>query len=92
MLFFFVEFRERIISSYDGLFGQGSSEGSFTSQGGFNAKWNWYSSIYTAAQGNIERFEYITKQTAHKILMYLEYVTEKSILESQKLKKSYGNK
>ena len=92
MLFFFAEFRERVISSYDGLFGQGSPEGSITSQGGFNAKWNWYSSFYTASQGSIEKFEYISKQKAHKILMYLEYVTEKSILENQKLKKSYGNK
>jgi hypothetical protein len=91
-VFFFVEFRKRIISSYDGLFGQGDSQGSFTSEGGFNAKWNWYSSIYTASQGNLEKFEYITKQHAHKVLMYLEYVTEKQILENQKIKRSYGKK
>lgn len=90
-VFFFVEFRERVISSYDGLFAEGSSEGSYTSEGGFNRKWGWYTSFYQAAQGDVTRFEDISEQGVHKILMYLEFVNEKNTLENQRLKRKYGN-
>ena len=89
-VFFFVEFRQRVVGSYDGLFQQGDTGGTFTSEGGFNAKWSWYQSFFEASQGDIRRFEDISKLRLHKVLMYLEYITEKATLENQRLKRNYG--
>ena len=91
-VFFFVEFRKRVVSSYDGLFTEGSSEGAYSSQGGFNKKWGWYSSFHKAAQGDVTRFENISELGVHKVLMYLEYENEKATLENQKIKRKYGSK
>ena len=91
-VFFFIEFRERVISSYDGLFEGGNSEGGVSSEGGFNKKWGWYTSFYQAAQGDVTRYEHISEQRLHKILMYLEFVNEKQTLENQRLKRKYGNR
>jgi len=90
--FFFIEFRERVITNYDGLFAEGSSEGAYTSEGGFNRKWGWYTSFYQAAQGDVRRFEHISELGLHKVLMYLEFVNEKQTLENQRIKRKYGNK
>ena len=90
-LFFFVEFRERVESSYTGLFGQGSSEG-YTTEGGFEQKWGFYSSFYQATQGDITKFEHISEMGVHKVLMYLEFVNEKTRLEQIRIKQSYGNR
>ena len=91
-VFFFIEFRQRVVNSYDGLFAEGSSEGGLSSEGGFNKKWGWYTSFYQAAQGDVSRFEHISELGLHKILMYLEFVNEKNTLENQRIKRKYGNR
>lgn len=92
MQFFFIEFRERVVSSYDGLFTTGSSEGGISAEGGFNKKWGWYTSFYQAAQGDVSKFEHISELGLHKVLMYLEFVNEKNTLENQRIKRKYGNR
>ena len=86
--FFFNEFRQRVISSYDGLFDRrGVLKEHTPLKEGFNRKWGWYTSFYQAAQGDVTRFEHISEQRLHKILMYLEFVNEKQHIRESKNKK-----
>ena len=57
---FFLSFRERVVESYDSLFG-GSSEQGLDSTSNFGTKWGWYQSIYAIAQGDVTKFKNITK-------------------------------
>jgi len=83
--FFFVEFRTRLVESYDELFG-GAGGDQFSSVSQFGTKWGWYQSIYALAQGDIRRFEDITKLNVHKCFMMLSFEKEKSELESRRIK------
>jgi hypothetical protein len=51
-LVFFLQFKQRIIESYEGLFQSGDNRNA-TFGGGFKEKWNWYQSIYTVAGGSV---------------------------------------
>jgi hypothetical protein len=87
--FFFTQFRDRIVESYDGLFGT-ASEGQFDAQTNFSRKWGWYQSLFSGlAQGDIRRLENITKLNVHSCLYTLEYMKEKSELEAKQIKKKF---
>ena len=81
----FLPFRNRLVSSYDELFGAGGGQ-DYSPAGQFGAKWGWYSSIYALAQGNIRRFEHITKLNVHQCLNFLAFMKDKAEAESKQLK------
>ena len=83
--FFFLSFRDRLIESYDELFGGVKGE-SFSAVSNFGQKWGWYQSIYSLAQGDIRRFEHITELGIHQCLMFLTFEKEKTELEAQQIK------
>jgi len=88
-IFFFVQFRDRLIKGYDGLFG-GSSDGRLDGSANFSRKYGWYQSIFSAlAQNDVRRLEDITKLNVHKCLYALEYMKEKSELEANQIKKNF---
>ncbi len=86
--FFFVEFRTRIISSYDELFG-GGGDRSLDTVSQFARKWGWYQSIFGLAQGDIRRFENITKLKMHECFMMLSFMKDKNEMEAQQIKKKF---
>ena len=70
-----MEFRTRLVESYDELFGQvGSTSLDAVSQ--FSTKWGWYNSIYGLAQGDITRYENITKLNVHECFMMLSFMKD----------------
>ena len=83
-----MEFRSRIIESYDELFGQ-SGNNSLDAVSQFAKKWGWYQSIYGLANGDIRRFEDITKLSMHKSFMMLSFMKEKAEVEAKEIKKKF---
>ena len=88
-VFFFVQFRDRLVESYDGLFG-GQSNGQLDGTTNFSRKYGWYQSIFAAlAQNDVRRIEDITKLNVHKCLYALEFMKEKSELEAKQIKNKF---
>ena len=86
---FFLRFRDRVIESFPSLFGETDQQNEdLSAQGGFGKKWGWYQSIYGLAQGDISKFDEVTKQALFKCLMYLTFEKEKNELEAAMIKKS----
>jgi hypothetical protein len=85
---FFVEFRVRLVESYDELFGQGG-EGGLDSISNFTTKYGWYNAIYGLAQGDIRRFEDITKLGVHECFMMLSYMKDKAEVEAKNIKRNF---
>ena len=87
-VFFFVQFRNGIIDSYAELFGGGGSE-QLDAATNFSKKWGWYQSIFGLAQGDITRFENITKLGMHECFMMLSFIKDKNELEAKQIKKNF---
>ena len=73
-----------LIETYAELFGEQGSE--FSAASNFGRKWGWYQSLYALAQGDIRRFENITKLGVHDCLYALEFMKEKNELEAKRIK------
>jgi hypothetical protein len=85
---FFLQFRDGLIESYAELFGERGNELSPTSN--FGRKWGWYQSLYALAQGDIGRFEDITKLNAHQCLYALSFMKDKAELEARQIKSKFN--
>ena len=83
-----MEFRDGIIANYDELFGDGGGR-SLDEISQFSKKWGWYQSIYGLADGDITRFESITKLNVHECLMMLSFKKEKTEIENKQMKKKF---
>jgi hypothetical protein len=87
-IFFFLEFRSRVVENYHELFGQGT-ERSLDAVSNFTTKWGWYNSIYGLAQGDITRFEDITNINFHECFMMLSYKKDKAEASSKRMKNNF---
>ena len=86
---FFLRTRERINESYPELFG-GDAEGSeFSARGQFSRKWNWYTSLFRIADGDITKYATIAKLNIHECLYYLAYKNDLDKLEAQEIKNNF---
>jgi len=85
---FFLQFRQRIIESYDSLFGEQSGGTEYSSSAVFGQKWGWYNSIYAIAQGNLIRFDEVTKLPLNQCLTYLTFEKEKNKIEAELIKRN----
>jgi len=83
-----VEFRTRLIETYDELFAGGGNRG-LDQVSSFAAKWGWYQSLYTLAHGDVRRFEDISKLDIHTCFMMLTFEKEKNELEAKQIKKNF---
>ena len=83
-----MEFRARLSANYDELFGGGRDE-SLDSVSQFSRKWGWYQSIYGLAQGDVTRFEDITKLNVNSCFMMLAFMKDKNELEAKQIKKNF---
>jgi len=89
---FFLSFRDGIIKSYPELYTVNVEEGqqhNVSSQDSFGTKWGWYQSIYALSQGDVRRFDEITKLPLEQCLTFLVFEKEKTELEAAMLKKQY---
>ena len=84
---FFLQFRERLIKQYDKLFGEESGSAEYSEQAQFGKRWGWYSSIYALAQGNVGRFDEVSKLPIHQSLTYLSFEKEKTDIEMKLINK-----
>ena len=87
--FFFLQFRDGIVESYDSLFGQSSGDGGYSRAANFNKRYGWYQSIYGLANGDITKFEDITKLNVHQCFTMLSFMKEKSEIEAQQIKNKF---
>ena len=90
VVWFFFEFRNRIVENYSGLFTQSAADierGSFSQ--GFGKKWGWYQSIHSLAKGDVFKIDKATRTNLHKAMMWLEFEKDKSDLEERMIKKAY---
>ena len=83
-----MEFNKRIAELYTELFGEGDQTGT-DARSGFSRKWGSYSELYTLAQGDITKFEQVTKLSLHQCLMYLAFEKEKLQLENTMIKNKF---
>ena len=58
-----------------------------SSSDGFSEKWGWYQSIYGLAQGNVRKFNEVTKLNLHTCLQYLAFEKDKADLQEHIFKK-----
>ena len=91
---FFLEFRKRIVSSYNELFTTRDEEeqnnfSDFTERGQFNKTWGWYGSIYAIAKGDATKFDEVTRLRLTKCLTYLTFEKQKNQIEHNELRKQY---
>jgi phage head maturation protease len=89
-----LEFRKRIISSYNELFTTRDEEeqnnfSDFTERGQFNKTWGWYGSIYALAKGDATKFDEITRLRLTKCLTYLTFEKQKNQIEHNEIRKQY---
>ena len=59
-------------------------------QANFGRKWGWYQSIHTLAQGDVRRFDEVTKTRVHECFMMLDYEKDKVSLENKLMKQSFN--
>ena len=85
---FFLQFRDGLVESYAELFGGGGDGLSATAN--FGRKWGWYQSIFGLSQGDIRRFEDITKLNIHTCLYALTFMKEKAEVESNNIKSKFN--
>ena len=83
-----MEFRSRLVENYDELFGQGGNT-SLDAVSQFSTKWGWYNSIYGLAQGDITRYEDITKLGVHECFMMLSFMKDKAEVEAKRIKQNF---
>jgi hypothetical protein len=82
-----LDFAQRLRERFDGLYTERSGTlGS--SEEGFGKKWGWYQSIYAAAQGDILKFNSITKLPITQLMMWLMFEKEKTEIEIKNIKRN----
>ena len=85
---FFLQFKERITENYPELFSNSEGDRASSASAGFSAKWGWYQSIYGLTNGDILKYNEITKSKLHTCLMHLAFEKDKYELEQQILKRN----
>jgi len=70
------------------LFGGESADDGFNDEAQFGKRWGWYSSIYALAQGDVRRFDSISKLPLRQCLTYLTFEKQKSDLEMKLIKRA----
>ena len=82
----FLSFRDGLVSSYDELFGGGGDD--LSSAATFGRKWGWYQSLFSLSQGDIRRFENITKLNI-SCLYALSFMKDKAEVEAKQIKSKF---
>jgi hypothetical protein len=84
---FFLDFAQRLRERFEPLYTERSGTVG-TSEAGFGKKWGWYQSIYAAAQGDILRFNSVTKLPITQLMTWLMFEKEKTEIEIKNIKRN----
>lgn len=87
MYAFFFDFAQRMRERFDGLYTERSGTLG-NSEANFGRKWGWYQSVYAAAQGDILRFNAVTKLPITQLLTWLTFEKEKTEIEIKNIKRN----
>ena len=90
MRWFFLQFNERLNTSYPILYDAGGGEGLDSRVSLFGKKWGFYQNFYTLAKGDIRNFEAVSKINIHQCLTYLAFEKEKNQIETELIKKAHS--
>jgi len=85
-----LDFRKRLIESYPDIFGDGDNAGnenSLSERTQFGKQWGWYGSLHVLAQGNITKFDEITKLGLRKCLTFLTFTKQSDDLQQREFKR-----
>jgi hypothetical protein len=86
-----LDFRKRLSQQFAFLFGDGDTEefetNDFSERTQFGKQWGWYNSIYAVAQGDVTKFDEVTKLGLRKCLTFLTYERQKTEIEQRELNK-----
>ena len=61
-----------------------------SSAANFGRKWGWYQSLFSLSQGDIRRFENITKLNVHTCLYALSFMKDKAEAEAKQMKSKFN--
>jgi len=59
-----------------------------TSEEHFGKKWGWYQSLYAAAQGDVLKFDAVTRIPITQLMMWLSFEKEKTEIEIKNIKRN----
>lgn len=78
------------MQGYPSIYGEGDEGGSdLSAMGGFSKRWGWYHLFYALANGDVTRFEEVSKLNLSFAFTHATYEKEKSDIERQQLEKAY---
>jgi hypothetical protein len=83
-----LEFKQRLIESYECLSVQQSDDTARTIGSNFGQKWGWYPSIDTVAKGRRISIEDATELNVHVFLYDLEYRIDLANEEAKQINKN----
>jgi hypothetical protein len=83
---------QEVTNGYPDLFRETNQEGSehlsdFSETTQFGKQWGWYQSIYALAQGDVTKFDEITKLPLTKCLTYITFEKQKNEIEKRQLER-----
>jgi hypothetical protein len=85
-----LDFKNRIIEQYNGLFGTSGDDGQeFGSGGSFFERWGWYHSIVKIARGNYFNIERVEATNLHFALTFLLYLKEQEDEEAKQINNKF---
>jgi hypothetical protein len=82
-----LDFAQRLRERFDGLYTERSGTVG-ASEAAFGKKYGWYQSIYAAAQGDVLRFDAVTKLPITQLMMWLMFEKEKTEIEIKNIKRN----
>jgi len=85
-----LRFKQGVIRDYPDLFGDPDAEPTYnlTSEGNFGRKWGWLSSVDHLAQGDVSKYDSVTKLPLHLCLTKLVFDAEKNDLERKAIERA----
>jgi hypothetical protein len=86
MVFFYTLGNDLLKSTINYLEGE-SGGAEYSDQAQFGKRWGWYSSIYALAQGNVRRFDEVSKLPITQSLTWLTFEKEKTEIEMKLINK-----
>ena len=88
---FFLDYRNRLIDGYSGLFGEGNGDegaGDLSERTQFGKRWGWYGSLHRLAQGDVTKFDEVTRLSHRKCLTFLTFTKQSDDLQAREFERA----
>ena len=83
---FFLRFSERLTEAYPDIFsgGDGGEVEDFSASGQFAKRYGWFNTLYALCDGDVTKFNEVTKTELSIALLFTEYKQGKQKIESRR--------